>query len=244
MAQLQSRYELIDKCLFFPKEGILVIGDLHIGYEEALIESGILVPEQQVKEVIEDLKKIIKKIEESSWKIKKVIFIGDVKHMFSWEYAEKKNFNKILEFLHEYVNEKDIIIIKGNHDTSQLGLPLKNYYIEGDLAFLHGHISYPEVFDKKINIVVSGHRHPSVTLAEKPGVKKEDYKCFLVGKIKGKTFIVVPSFVGFYEGTPVNEYKESHLDSFSIIPRKDILKFKVYVIGDDKVYEFGRVGKL
>ncbi len=240
----EQKYEFIGKCLFFPVEGILVIGDLHIGYEEALIESGILVPEMQVKDVIEDLRKIIKKIQDEKHSIKKIVFLGDVKHMFSWEYIEKKNFNKILEFLNEYVKEKDIVIIKGNHDTSELGLPLKNYYIENDIAFLHGHVSYPGAFDKKINFVVSGHLHPSVTLAENPGVKKESYKCFLQGKSKGKTFIVVPSFVNFYEGIPVNEYKDDFWEDFSIIPRKDILNFKVYVIGEDKVYEFGKVGEL
>lgn len=239
-----QKYEFIDKCLFFPKEGILVIGDLHIGYEKALIESGILVPEMQVKEVIEDLKKIIKKIQDENHSIKKIVFLGDVKHMFSFDYSEKKNFNKILEFLHEYASEKDIIIIKGNHDTSELGLPLKNYHIEGDLAFLHGNASFPEVFGKNVQIVVSGHLHPSVTLAENPGVKKESYKCFLVGKSRGKEFIVVPSFVDFYEGTPVNEYKEDFMEDFSIIPRKDILKFRVHVIGEDKMYGFGKVGEM
>jgi metallophosphoesterase superfamily enzyme len=81
-------------------------------------------------------------------------------------------------------------------------------------------------------------------LAEKPGVKKETYKCFLEGSYKGKTFIVIPSFVGYYEGTPVNDYREDYLESFFIVPKKEMLKFKVHVIGKDRVYEFGMVGDL
>lgn len=240
----QPVHEFIGKCLFFPKQGILVVGDLHIGYELEIVESGILIPERQVEEVIENLDSIIKKIQEKKQKINKVIFLGDVKHMFSYDYKEKKNFNKVLDLLQNYVKEKDIIIIKGNHDTSELGLKLHAYYIDDGIAFLHGHISFPEVFDRKIKVVVSGHLHPSVMLEEHPGVKNETYKCFLEGKSKGKTFIVVPSFLPFYEGTPVNEYKDLFVPSFSIIPGKDILKFRVYVIGDDGIYDFGRVGEM
>ena len=52
----------IGKSVFFPEQGILAIGDLHVGFEQSLIESGILVPEQQVKEIIEDLQRIISEI--------------------------------------------------------------------------------------------------------------------------------------------------------------------------------------
>ena len=51
-------YEFISKTLFFPEKGILVIGDLHIGYEAMLRQSGILIPERQIKDLITDLKKI------------------------------------------------------------------------------------------------------------------------------------------------------------------------------------------
>ena len=121
---------------------------------------------------------------------------------------------------------------------------MKNYYIEGDLAFIHGHKPFPEIFDKKVKVIVSGHLHPSITLEENPGVKREAYKCFLEGEYKGKTFIVMPSFFGFIEGTAVNDYKEDYIESFSIIPRKAMLNAKVHVIGEDKVYEFGRVKDL
>ena len=57
-------YEFLGKALFFPEQGILVIGDLHIGYEESLVESGILVPEQQVAEAVKDLEKIIQQIKD------------------------------------------------------------------------------------------------------------------------------------------------------------------------------------
>ena len=238
------RHEFIDKCLFFPEQGILVIGDLHIGYELALVESGILLPEQQVAEVLENLKKIINEIKNKRYGLKKVIFLGDIKHFFSYEYAEKANFNKVLDFLKTVVPEKNIILIRGNHDTMNLGFDFRDYYIEDGIAFLHGHVPYPAAYDKTVVCIVTGHLHPSVIIEESPGVKHENYKCFLEGNIKRKTYIVMPSFLEFYEGTPVNFYSEDFIESFSIISKKDIIKFKIHVVGDDGVYEFGRVGDL
>jgi metallophosphoesterase superfamily enzyme len=48
------------------------------------------------------------------------------------------------------------------------------------------------------------------------GVKKEIYKCFLEGKSRGKTSIIIPSFLDFTEGTLVNDYNEDYFESFSI----------------------------
>ncbi len=238
------KYEFINKALFFPEKGILAVGDLHIGYELALVESGILLPEQQVAETIENLKKIIKEIESKKYKLKKVVFLGDIKHLFSYDQQEKANFNKVLDFLKGYVPEKDIVIIRGNHDTMNLGFDFHDYYIDDGFAFLHGHVPYSEIYDKKVQVVVTGHLHPSVIIEEEPGVKHETYKCFLEGNVKGKTYIVMPSFLEFYEGTPVNFYSEDFIESFSIISKKDILNFRIHVVSDDKVYEFGKVGEL
>jgi hypothetical protein len=237
-------YIFIDKSLFFPEQGILVIGDLHIGYEQALMDSGILIPEQQVNEVIETLDFIINEIKTKKYELKKIVFLGDIKHMFGYEWKEKASFNRILEFLKKYVSEKNIILIRGNHDTMNLGFQFKDYYIDSNIAFTHGFEDFPELYDKSVSVIVTGHLHPSVILTEDPGVKKENYKCFLVGSSKGKTILVLPSFLEFYEGTPINYYKEDFIPSFSIIPKKDILKFKIFVIGEDSVYEFGKVGDL
>jgi len=242
--KMPPKYIFIDKALFFPNQGILAIGDLHIGYEQALVESGILIPEQQVNEVIENLKKIIKEIGAKKYKLKKIVFLGDIKHLFSYEYAEKVNFNRVLEFLKKYVPEENIILIRGNHDTMDLGFDFRNYYIEENIAFTHGHQAFSVLYNKKIDYVVTGHLHPSIIIEEKPGVKHETYKCFLVGSSRGKTFIVMPSFLEFYEGTPVNFYSEDFVESFSIISKRDIMKFKIHVVGEDKVYGFGTVGDL
>lgn len=238
-------YQFIDKALFFPEKGILVIGDLHIGYEYQLQQSGVLVPEHQIKEMIGDLKKIFEEIKEEKKDMKKIIFLGDIKHSFAYEWKEKNYFNEVLDFLKKYFKEKNIILIKGNHDTIDYSFgKMKKYYIEDDIAFLHGHELFMEVFDKKIKTIVMGHLHPSVLITEKHGVKKEKYKCFLTGKFHGKEIIVLPSFLGMIEGTTVNDYNESYESYFSIIPKKTLTNLEVHALGEDKVYDFGKVKNL
>ena len=236
-------YVFIGKTLFFPDKGILAVGDLHLGFEYMLQQSGILVPEMQAKEVIEELKTIFEDLKMKKLKLKKIVFIGDVKHSFSYERKEKNYFNEILKFLKDYVNDKNIILIKGNHDTIDYSFSdrLKNYFIDGDTVFIHGNELFKEILDKKIKTIVMGHLHPSIILSDKQNIKKEKYKCFLTGKFKGKQIIILPSFLSTIEGTTINSLEHEYKDYFSIIPKKILMNFIVHVVGDNKVYSFGKI---
>ena len=248
----------IGKSVFFPEQGILAIGDLHVGFEQSLIESGILVPEQQVKEIIEDLQKIISEIKTKKLVLKKVVFLGDIKHYFNYEWKERFNFNKILDFLREFVKDSDIILIKGNHDKFDFaGKKMKNYYFNSEIMFFHGHMEFPQIHDEKVKMWVFGHLHPSIILSDKVDIKREKFKCFLTGKFKGKEIIVVPSFFGAIEGSAVNEnllririarYGKDISDSeegFSVIPNSELRNFEVHAISDDgEILNFGKVKKL
>src|SRR3989344_7467715 len=183
----------IGKSLFFPEQKILAIGDLHVGYEHSLIQSGILLPEQQVTEIIKDLQNIINEIKKRDYKLKKIIFLGDIKHYFNYEWKEKFNFDKILYFLRGFIKDSDIILIKGNHDKFDFsGKEMKNYYFNNGIMFFHGHMTFPQIFESRVSTWVFGHLHPSVSLADKSNIKREKYKCFLLGSYKEKEVIVVP----------------------------------------------------
>ncbi len=233
-------YKFIDKTLFFPEKGILVIGDMHIGYENMLIKSGVLTPKTRLQEIIDELTNLILEIKEKS-NLNKIIFIGDIKHSFKFEFSEKINFQEVVEVLKQQV--KEIIFIKGNHDTIDYSYEdqLKDFYIEDDIIFLHGHKTFPEI--EKAKTIVMGHIHPSIIFHDTHTSKSEKYKCFLVGKSNKKEVIILPSFLDISIGSPINNYDEYN-DKFSIIPKKDILKFKVFVIGKDKTYEFKKVKDL
>jgi len=236
-------YVFISKTLFFPKQGILAIGDLHIGYEDMLIQLGVTIPKTQTKETIEELKEIFKEIKKRKYSLKKIIFLGDIKHYFGFEKAEFFEFRDILDFLKENFEEKDIIFIRGNHDKFDMsGIKMLDYYIEDSIAFSHGHKSFPEIYDKKIKTIVISHIHPAVALSDKQGIKTEKFRCFLTGKFKGKEIIVVPHFFNLSDGTDVREIYS--LPDFFIIPSKILKDFEIHVVGKDKIYNFGKVGRL
>ncbi|MBW2999597.1 metallophosphoesterase [Candidatus Woesearchaeota archaeon] len=75
--EILPNIEIKDLCLYMKKEKILVIPDMHIGYEEALNKQGMLVPRFQFSQTVERLKKILNNL-----KINKIIIIGDLKHEF------------------------------------------------------------------------------------------------------------------------------------------------------------------
>ncbi len=239
-----TAYEFINKTLFFPEEGILVIGDLHLGFEESLRQSGILVPERQIKDIIDNLNGIFKRIKSQGKTVNKIVFLGDIKHAFHFDREEKKGFNKIMDFLQNRFDKKNIILIKGNHDTIDYSLEdkMKPHHIEKRILFVHGHQPVNQSILKKADTIVMGHTHPCVIFSS--GAKKEAYKCFLDGIYNGKKVIILPSFFDIIEGTPVNFYNEDYIESFSLVPKKNIMKFRVHAVGENEVLDFGKVRDL
>lgn len=218
------------------KEKILVISDLHIGWEEYLNEQGILVPRTQFKEIMNELKGVFSKMKQ----VDKIIILGDLKHEFgkisSQEWRETK---RILDFLKK--KSKKIILVKGNHDNilepiaKRREIMIRDYCIEDGICFLHGHKLFVECLDKKIKMMVLGHRHPAVVLHDK--YKKEKYKCFLVGNWKAKKIVVLPSFFPFVEGSDV-----VNMDNKMFIPEGNLKGFEVWIVGEkNKVYRFGKL---
>ena len=92
-----EKYKLISKTLFFPKEGILAVGDLHIGYDKALHEQGITIPFNQLEQTKKELKEIIEKIQKKN-QIKKIVLLGDIKHYFGFQKSELFDVKDFLKF--------------------------------------------------------------------------------------------------------------------------------------------------
>jgi uncharacterized protein len=244
------KYKLISKTIFFPKEGILAVGDLHLGYDSMLKNQGINLSIDQLEETKSELEIILKKVK-AIYNLKKIILLGDIKHHFGFEKSEIFDVRSFLKFLEKFVPKKDIILIKGNHDTFTLkDYELKNYYLSEDenLAFTHGDKTYEELFkNKKIKIIVTSHIHPAVLLKDKHAIKKEKYKCFLIGKYKSKEIIIVPSFFPLIEGSEVNEIESSSGRWTQLIPKDKMKSFEAYIVSPGKagkVYPFGKFGEI
>ena len=234
----------IGKCLLISEKGkkILIIGDLHLGYEEVLNQGGVFVTRKMFDEMIDYFNEVFDKI----GKMDKIILLGDVKHNFGG--ILKQEWNDVLELI-DYLSEKiekegEIVIVKGNHDTilapilkRREGIKLVDYFIFEEIGFLHGDKDFKEIYDKKIKYWILGHGHPAVKIRE--GVKTEKYKCFLEGKFKGKKVFVVPSFFEYNDGCDPRDSNLGMAWNF------DFMKFRVEVVGENlEVLDFGELGKL
>lgn len=225
----------VDKALWFEKQKLLAIADLHIGYEQALNEAGIALPRKQFEVMKKELSFLLNFLQP-----KKIVINGDLKHEFGE--ISKQEWQETLAILDLLLSKAKVILVKGNHDTilepiaRKKGLKIVDYYCinKGEICFMHGH----KIFDKalaKARLLVFGHTHPAIILRE--GIKTEKYKCWLIGKWKGKKVVVMPSFIFYIEGVDVL----SHYFEQPFLARLD--KFKVYVIGD-RIYKFGKIKDL
>lgn len=234
--KINDNIELIDLALYLRKEKILIISDMHLGYEEALNKQGILIPKFQFKETLERLNKIFSKV-----KPRKIILNGDFKHEFGTiSDSEWKDTLKIIDLL--ISKSEELILIKGNHDTilepiaKKRNLIVKPYHKINDYYICHGEEIHKNIDFSASKTIIIGHEHPAVSIKSK--TRSELYKCFLVGKFKNKNLIVIPSFNLVTEGTDV--LKERLLSPFL---QENLDDFSVYVVSD-KIYKFGNLGNL
>ncbi len=208
------------------KEKVLVIGDIHIGYEEELNIKGLMIPRFNFNDLKERISKILDDVET-------VVINGDIKHKFggimNTEWKNVREFLKIFE-------DKKIILVQGNHDRILKPIikemELVDYYKVGDVLICHG----DEIKDVDSKVVIIGHEHCAIGLKE--NVRFEKYKCFIKGKYKRKVLIAMPSYNLLAIGTDVlrddklSPYLQGNLD-----------KFEVFVVSD-KVYDFGKLKDL
>lgn len=244
--------EIIDLCLYLKESKTLIIPDLHIGYEEALNKQGIYVPRFQFKDTTERLKAILKnnklKNKNKEIEINKIVLIGDVKHEFGTiSETEWKQTLAVLDLLEKYT--KEIILIKGNHDTilgpiaKKKELKILPYYMLNNILLAHGDKLIENEETKDAKTIIIGHEHPAITLREK--AKRETFKCFLVGNYKSKflklskqKLIVMPSFNLVTTGTDI--LKERLLSPYLT----DIDNFEVIVVENQELFNFGKIKNL
>jgi uncharacterized protein len=230
--------EFIGKCLLVEdKEKILAIGDLHLGFEESLNETGVFVSRKMFDEMTEYLDGVFEK----SGRVDKVVLLGDVKHAFGK--ILRQEWNDIIG-LFDYLKDKcdEIVIVKGNHDvilesiSNKSGVKMEDYFVSGKYCFLHGDKDFREIHDEEIKIWVMGHGHPAVKLSD--GVKVENYKCYLVGKYMRKDVVIVPSFIDVREGSDPRESDLGLAWNFKFET------FEVMVVKELGVLSFGFLGRL
>jgi putative SbcD/Mre11-related phosphoesterase len=148
-----------------PLYKILMISDLHLGFEKGLSLKGINIPSQTQK-IFNKLKSIIEKISPD-----KIIILGDVKHgtlkIVPQEWVDVPQFfNNMRDLV------KSVEIIMGNHDGGLKALLPKGTKIhpsrgtslfdgKESFALMHGHAwPYPKLFS--CDVLIMGHNHLNI----------------------------------------------------------------------------------
>lgn len=222
--------------VWIPSKKVLVIADLHIGYEEALNKEGILVPRQQFELTKDLLEKMLKEVKPET-----IVINGDLKHEFGGiSDQEWRETLRIFDLLARH--SKKVVLVKGNHDTilgpiaRKRNLKVVDFFSVGDICITHGHKIWEDKEFLKAKVLIIANEHPAISIRE--GVKSELYKCFLLGKWKRKRLIVMPSFLLIIEGTDVR--RERLLSPYL---HQNLDNFEIFVVGD-KVYKFGKLKEL
>jgi hypothetical protein len=153
------------------KERVVVVGDLHIGWEVTLAQQGIHVPSQTSK-MFERLKKII--LDE---KPSRVVMLGDVKHSVTG--AELEEWRDVPEFFEKLLKlVPSIQVIAGNHDGNLEPLTPSQVELMGPtgvalwqrFGLLHGH-AWPSPSLLGCETLILGHLHPAITLRDPLGYR-------------------------------------------------------------------------
>ena len=230
--EISKELEIVNTALFIRPEDVLILSDLHIGYEEALHHRGVLLPKTQLKTILSQLKQIFTQV-----KPKIIVINGDLKHEFGRILQDEwSDVLTIIDFLLK--NCTELIIIQGNHDplvtpiTKKRNITVVKKYGVRDICITHG----DALIETSAKTIIIGHEHPAITLREKS--KYEKYKCFLRGSWKRQKLIVMPSFNPLVEGT--NVLQDTLLSPFLT----DIKNFTVFVISNNEVFNFGKIKNL
>ena len=152
-------------------ERVVVLSDLHIGWEVTLSQQGIHIPSQTGK-MLQRLRVIIEKEHPS-----RIIMLGDVKHSVTG--AELEEWRDVPDFFEALLKlVPSVQVILGNHDGNlepltpskveilpSTGLALWNRF-----GLLHGH-AWPSPEILGCETLILGHLHPAVTLRDALGYR-------------------------------------------------------------------------
>lgn len=158
-----------ERALHLPDDGTLVVGDLHVGLEAELRESGIHLPSQSWR-MRERLQSLI-----SATRANRLVVIGDLKHAIPT--ASRDERMDLPDFFEGLGVELDLV--RGNHDVD-LGVLPSDVRVHdaggirlGDVGLTHGH-TWPDDAVMAAPVVVTCHNHPMVMLKDELGHRHKE----------------------------------------------------------------------
>ncbi len=197
--------------LLLEKQGerVLVVADLHLGWEVSLSHQGIHIP-SQVPRLLDKLRKIINETHPQQ-----LVLLGDVKHAVAkveleeWKYVPEF-FDGLVEII------PNVQVVPGNHDGNLEPLTPTNVKINTSegislwnaVGLFHGH-AWPSPPLLGCKFLVMGHLHPVVVFKDPLGFRITR-QAWVRAKSNGQKLAegVLKHESVKYEGDPVEEYKK------------------------------------
>jgi len=182
-----------DRCLLL-NDTVMVISDLHLGYESAMESEGLHLPRINTQGIRDSLHRCLHRYEPET-----VVILGDIKHDFRRPDHECRN--EILEILELISETAEPVLVKGNHDNflqnilSGTRFQLLDRMQAGRFHLEHGHE------DGGSRPVVIGHEHPSLRIYDQIGAHVK-LPCFLWAH--QDQVLVIPSFSLFSGGNDIS----------------------------------------
>lgn len=181
---------LPQKAVYWPREGLLAIADIHFGKAAAFRSFGIPVPRGTTTENLDALDALI-----DATGARHVLFLGDFLHARAAHAAGTQ-----AAMLAWRARRRDLVLtlVRGNHDkhagdpAAALGIDLVDEpYTLGPFSFCH----HPDL--DASGYVLAGHVHPAYVLATRFDAVR--LPCFLAGPAR----MILPSFGSFTGGYTV-----------------------------------------
>jgi len=222
-----------DYCAWYEKKSVVLISDLHFGYESVLREDGISLPTFQKENLLDRLANIENRYDPDSF-----IVLGDFKHDFGR--AKSEVFHELLDIMDYLMEDSSLVMIKGNHDnylenyTNLKGVSLhEKMMVLDDMTLTHGHRNV----SSKGHLIM-GHEHPAIEIKDEVGSSLK-YPCFLYHP--ERKILVLPAIDPLSEGRDViacESFFSKNLD------RLDPSDFHVYAISEDGLLDFHQIKNL
>ncbi len=217
----------------------IVVGDLHIGFEEKLASKGLNFPNPYKRMASRILSAYFKN------KAEKLVLLGDIKDSIG--YMSKGALLELQEFMY-MIKETNFSIARGNHDAhiqeilKRIGYSAeiqRELFME-DVVFLHGN-SLPSKKAMESECIVEAHGHIAV---EKGNVLEKVFVVSRIGKgtsafydsfNKRAKLVMIPPLNDLILGNPLSVSTKFHIPVF----RNDIFEFE-----NAEVYLSKRLGKV
>lgn len=202
-----SRFQLDDTLIFdarraawFPKERVLAVADLHLGYAWAHRLSGQLMPITPPTDTLARLKDL-----QRDYRPREIVVLGDIVHRAVSVEGLEKEMRELIEGLSA---QSQLFLLVGNHDRQlqkvlkqwALSIELREVREAGGNLLVHGDKALAE--NQRGLRVIMGHEHPAITIGD--GVtRSHKCPCFLVSE----RVIVLPAFSNWAAGTNIRAYE-------------------------------------